>query len=237
MCAETGICGHPMHPLDHPVRNALFASQVDLAVGGPLARRYRPEVHPFAATIDPSPEAMAQLAGLLDLGERVILMEAGSPAVPRTLRLISRRKAVQLLANGTITPPEVVDDMVPLSGSDAEAMQALTELTRPGPFARETWRMGNFYGIHEQDRLVAMAGERLHLPGFVEVSGVCTHPDARARGLATRLSRRVASDIQARGAQPFLHAWGDNAAALRLYQGLGFQPRAELTVTVLERVG
>jgi predicted GNAT family acetyltransferase len=78
-----------------------------------------------------------------------------------------------------------------------------------------------------------MTGERMHFPGFTEVSGVCTHPDFRGQGLAGRLSSVVANAIQQRGEQPFLHAWTTNHAAIALYESLGFELRATVQVAVL----
>ncbi len=48
--------------------------------------------------------------------------------------------------------------------------------------------------MHPLDR----PGERMHPPGYTEVSGVCTHPDFRGRGLARQLSAAVAMAIEAR---------------------------------------
>jgi predicted GNAT family acetyltransferase len=95
--------------------------------------------------------------------------------------------------------------------------------------------MGTFIGIRIGGRLVAMAGERMRFPGYTEVSGVCTHPEFRGRGLARRLSAAVVSGIEARGEQAFLHAWKSNHSAISLYGGLGFEVRAEVNVAVLKR--
>ncbi len=96
--------------------------------------------------------------------------------------------------------------------------------------------MGDFLGVRQDGRLLAMAGERFRVPGYAEVSGVCTHPDARGLGLARRLSAAIAARIQARGEQPFLHAWETNVAAIKLYEELGFRVRDHVNVAVLERV-
>jgi predicted GNAT family acetyltransferase len=96
--------------------------------------------------------------------------------------------------------------------------------------------MGRFRGARLDGRLAAMAGERMRLPGYTEVSGVCTHPDFRGRGLARRLSQIVAAAIQARGETPFLHAWATNTAAIALYESLGFAHRCSVNVAVLKRV-
>ena len=75
----------------------------------------------------------------------------------------------------------------------------------------------------------------MRFPGYTEVSGVCTHPDFRGRGLARRLSAVVLADIEARGDQAFLHAWKSNGPAITLYESLGFELRTEVNVSVLTR--
>ena len=85
-------------------------------------------------------------------------------------------------------------------------------------------------------QLLAMAGERLLLPGMAEVSGVCTRPDARGRGLAALLSRHVASEIVRRGEVPFLHAYAENHGAIRLYEALGFRHNGTVEALFAERV-
>ena len=84
-----------------------------------------------------------------------------------------------------------------------------------------------------------MAGERMKPDGYVEVSGVCTHPDHRGHGYAAMLSTAVAERILARGETPFLHAFATNTAAIRLYERLGFSLRTEVGVVRLasERAG
>jgi predicted GNAT family acetyltransferase len=108
-------------------------------------------------------------------------------------------------------------------------------LTRPGPFFAKTHLLGRFVGVRIGGRLVAMAGERLQGPGFTEVSGVCTHPDFRGRGLAGGLMRVVMGRILARGELPVLHVYTSNTGAVALYRTLGFAVRREVTMSVLRR--
>jgi predicted GNAT family acetyltransferase len=123
----------------------------------------------------------------------------------------------------------------PLSAADAAEMVALATLTQPGPFRIRTHELGAFSGIRHDGRLVAMAGERMKLDGYTEVSGVCTHPDFRGRGYGAALSHAVAARIRDRGETPFLHARAANTAAISLYESLGFKLRRDMTVTVLRR--
>jgi predicted GNAT family acetyltransferase len=121
-----------------------------------------------------------------------------------------------------------------LGTADVSAMLELTALTEPGPFRERTIELGNFYGIFEGDRLLAMAGQRMHIPGFVEVSAVCTHPDARGRGYAGIVMSEVMRDIFADGSTPFLHAFANNPA-VRLYEKLGFTQRRSFHLAVIKR--
>jgi predicted GNAT family acetyltransferase len=117
-------------------------------------------------------------------------------------------------------------------------MLALAELTDPGPFGRRSIELGRFVGFRAEGELVAMAGERLHPPGFSEVSAVCTHPDHRGQGLARELVLAVACEVQARGEVPFLHvdATDDpHPRVVGLYERLGFRVSRRGQLTILQR--
>ena len=113
-------------------------------------------------------------------------------------------------------------------------MVALAELTEPGPFRTGTSSLGRFFGIFEGARLLAMAGERMHLPGLREVSAVCAHPDARGRGYARTVMIEVINDILSRGETPFLHVFAANEPAIRVYRTLGFTRRRSFELAVLQ---
>jgi ribosomal protein S18 acetylase RimI-like enzyme len=105
----------------------------------------------------------------------------------------------------------------------------------PGPFAARTHELGTFWGIRVDGRLAAMAGERMRMPGYGEVSAVCVHPDFRGRGLGEIVCRKAMATVAGAGLTPFLHAYADNHAALALYRKLGFEVRQVMTVTMFRR--
>ena len=119
--------------------------------------------------------------------------------------------------------------------ADVAEMIALVELTQPGPFAEHTIQLGRYIGVRENGRLVAMAGERARIHGHREMSAVCTHPDARRRGLAETLVRELVTSALADGEAPFLHVRCDNDTARRLYQRTGFTVRRRMTVKAVQR--
>jgi predicted GNAT family acetyltransferase len=123
----------------------------------------------------------------------------------------------------------------PLGAADVSAMLELTALTKPGPFFARTYELGQYFGIRDGDRLAAMAGERMRLDGFTEISAVCVHPDHRGKGYARLLIRALIKAIADRGETPFLHVFVSNLNAIALYERLGFAGRATLQVTMLQR--
>lgn len=222
------------HPLDRPVWHALNTRHAKFAVGGERAKRYDSDFGLFAAARDDEPESLEALSELMPNRGALLLLQAGQSPLPPDTVLQMQIDSVQMVGK-SVVPLEPDKTIVRLTDVDAPAMLELATLTQPGPFFSRTHELGQFWGVRENGRLVAMAGERMSFEGFSEISGVCTHPDCRGRGYAGLLSRVVATQVMKRGETPFLHAITTNISAIRLYEQIGFEHRSAATASILVR--
>jgi predicted GNAT family acetyltransferase len=229
-----------MHPLDNVIWKALTTRQAEFAESFNQARRFMPEVSPLAALSEPAPEGYESLAALLGTQGTVgLFLEmpyqprpgwsfvAGAP-MPE---MVYEDPSAALSRSSSHSDPEIVE----LGAADSPDMMALTALTKPGPFNKRTHELGTYLGIRRDGKLVAMAGERLKVPGYTEVSAICTHPEHTGHGYARILTNEVVKRIRSRGETPYLHVREDNVRAVELYERLGFRQRVLLHFAVLRK--
>lgn len=224
------------HPLDRPIWSMLTGRQAHIAEGDARAVRIDRGYGPFGAAVDQGPEAQASLAALIPDDGELWIVEGEPWPVPTGTREVRRAALVQMVAEGA--PPEAHagdPEIIALGEADAAEMAALADHAKPGPWGAKTHRYGPFFGIRDDGRLLAMAGQRMLMPGMAEVSGVSTWADCRGRGYARALIGHVMRAMVARGEQPFLHSYADNAGAIALYEALGFRIRREVHVLVIAR--
>ena len=213
------------HVLDNPCWFALNSHHARFALGTDLAKRYPPEVTTTAAFVDYSDAALHDLRQIVAAGEPIIVFEANLPKDFVGWTIQQPFRVDQLVCETRLPQPESSLDIVELNVSDMPEIMILINLTHPGPFFPRSLEMGRYIGIRQQGQLVAMAGERIHLTDYCEISGVCTHPDWQGRGYARLLTSYIANGIWARGETPFLHVFADNAPAYHLYESMHFRKR------------
>jgi ribosomal protein S18 acetylase RimI-like enzyme len=212
-------------------------SQRHLTAGTDRARRYVKGFSPIIAFADPERPDFAALETVCDPGERFYCSE-WSGAVPDGWTLERDARMLVMAWTGGAAPGEDSSlDARPLRAAHVPQMCALAELTKPGPFDTRTIEFGDYFGVFEGERLVAMAGERMQDGPRREVSGICTHPDAQGRGLARRLTELVVRRELDRGQTPFLHVVSTNARAIALYQRIGFAIAREVAVRIVTMLG
>lgn len=214
------------HPLDNPVWSSLATQHASFAVRNEGAARYPPQVAPFVSVANAEPGGVAHLEKIVNGGESVYLVGV-SPELGKGWGVESTGVIPQLLCTERAVVragPEPVE----LSERNRSDMVALTALVFPGFFRARTIEMGRYIGIYHGRVLAAMAGERMRLDGYQEISGVCTHPEFLGRGYAQRLVALMTNSVLDRGVAPFLHVHRENTRALSLYEHLGYRVRAEL---------
>ncbi|MFI6080123.1 GNAT family N-acetyltransferase [Streptomyces sp. NPDC051217] len=214
------------HPLDNPVLAGLTGPHAHFAERRGRVLAYRAEVSPWLA-LPEEPDAGDWADALHLVGDDGTAVLAGVDVVPPAgWEVTFQVDGVQLVEESVDAVPD--EEAVVLGAADVPQMLDLVDRTRPGPFRPRTVELGTYLGIRRDGELVAMAGERMHPPGWREISAVCTAPEFRGQGLGARLVLAVAAGIKARGEIPFLQAAGDNEGAIRLYEALGFRLRRRM---------
>ena len=207
--------------LNHPVWSALTTGDRRFAQGGSLALRFPPDVAPFGATADASPEAFAALRELVAEDGRVALVTLDMLKRYPGFEVVREAPIIQMIADAETPAP--AEDLAPivLGPGDVPEMLRLAEQTNPGPFGPRTHELGQYIGIR--------------IDGAVEISAVCVSPGHRGKGYAAFLVVWLVRKLRGEGAMPFLHAFTDNSSAIALYERLGFRTRKTLRLTVLAR--
>jgi ribosomal protein S18 acetylase RimI-like enzyme len=211
----------------------MAGSQHHLTAGTDVARRYRRGFSPIIAFADPEQPDFAALETVCEPGERFYCSEWAGPVPAGWALERDARMLVMAWTGGPAPAEDATLDARRLGADDVPQMCALTALTKPGPFDTRTIEFGEYFGVFANERLVAMAGERMQDRHLREVSGICTHPDAQGRGLARRLTELVVRRELERGERPFLHVVSTNARAIALYERLGFTTVRDVPVRIL----
>jgi ribosomal protein S18 acetylase RimI-like enzyme len=216
-----------LQALDNPIWQSLLTCHRDFAVGNEQVKRYPSAIGPFIAV--PTAENVAEpyLSRIVAAGETLYFVGV-APQLSAEWQLTEHGPIVQMLCPSRIELAENDVEISILSDPDIPAMMELTALVYPEYFRARTAELGAYLGIYLNGRLAAMAGERMHLTGYQEISAVCTHPDFTGRGYAAILVSRLVNAILERNEVPFLHVSRNNERAKSLYERLGFIARREL---------
>ena len=174
--------------LDNAVWHALTTRHAHFAEAVGRARRYRTDVSVFCGVEEFDEGAWDDLTSLVGREGSGFLFRGWAAAPPNGWTVQMEGTGHQMVLEEL--RPVDVPPVRRLEAADVPQMLELVAIAQPGPFRPRTIELGDYYGVFDDGRLVAMAGERLRLPGLTEVSAVCTHPDARRRGLASGLSAR-----------------------------------------------
>lgn len=212
--------------------HALSGEQARYATGTADARRYAPGFSTIVGFVNPAQPRFDALLPFCEPGDH-FYCAGWSGAVPAGWRIEHETTMLQLVWQAAMPAADEVPEAVRLRPEHAAQAFELAALTRPGPFGPRTIELGEYFGCFEGERLIAMAGERMHAGSLREISGVCTHPDSQGRGFARRLMLKLIAREMQRGETPFLHVMQLNTGARELYERMGFRQHGEFVLRVV----
>jgi predicted GNAT family acetyltransferase len=228
-----------MHPLDNVIWQALTTRQRQFAEAAGTARRFPREVTSLSGFAESGAEGYQSLADLVGpQGTAAVFLES-SYEERKEWEFVGGAPLLEMVSENGIaakTPGRVHPAVVELGANDSPEMVELAALTKPGPFGNRTHELGTYLGIRIDGKLAAMAGERLKVHGYTEISAVCTHPEHTGKGYAKLLMMELMMRIRERGEIPFLHVRRENFRAIDLYERLGFSTRTIVHFAVLRFV-
>jgi ribosomal protein S18 acetylase RimI-like enzyme len=230
--------------LDNPVWNAMISGNRSLSSGNDHAKYFDKEVSPFVALSENAPENFRTLFELLPRNGPALFfspveMELGPDW--QVKRLIRGVQMVCTNPPAATNPPDATTPsgarILPLTKEHISQIIALNRLTDPGPFDTRTIEFGHYFGIFQDGRLISMAGQRLHVFDYAEISAVCTHPDHTGKGYARQLLLQQIHRIRSASCIPFLHVREDNERAIKVYENVGFSIRRRVCFYIMQKAG
>ncbi|MEO6522436.1 MAG: GNAT family N-acetyltransferase [Mucilaginibacter sp.] len=221
--------------LDNPAWNALIGGNSHLAFGTERVKYFDREVSPFVAFKENSTDSFKELYELIPHNNPLLFVSTSEMEIPELWKVLNVIKGRQMVYTDKVKLDDVKPGLVPLTVEDVPQMVELTKLTNPGPFGKRTIEFGHYHGVFDGDKLVSIAGQRLHPLNHAEVSAVCTHPDHLGHGYARQALPYQIHRIKATGETPFLHVRYDNDRAIQVYESLGFATRTEVYFYVLQK--
>lgn len=223
------------HVLDNPVWTALSGRQKRFNIGDEQLKYFSADMASFVGLQHWNDQDLAILAERLPAGRTFSVPMSQPVPIPDCFEILFEIPLYQMVCPVLQKQALPVLPLQKLGKKQLQQMLDLTALTKPGPFYEHTMDFGNYYGIMEGNRLLAMTGERMKARGFTEVSAICTQPDQVGKGYASILLQHACERIFSKGEQPFLHVRQDNPSALHVYKKFGFEVRTEIYYAIFKR--
>jgi ribosomal protein S18 acetylase RimI-like enzyme len=222
--------------LHNPVFNALLSGDKHLSFGTDAVKFFDETVSPFVGFEESYTKGFADLHELLPKDRRILYANPVTIKAPEGWQVQHDIPGLQFVYEGTDKIKNEFENVHALSEKHIDEMVQLAALTKPGPFGKGTINFGHYHGIFENNKLVAMTGQRLHVQNYTEISAVCTHPGYTGKGYAYTLLQHQLQLILQPGQQPFLHVREDNDRAIALYKRLGFTVSRPMNFYFMKRL-
>jgi ribosomal protein S18 acetylase RimI-like enzyme len=221
--------------LYNPVYHALISGDSHFSIGNENVKFFDEQVSPFAGFEKDYDKGFTELYEILPSRRKILYATPSFIIQPPGWQILHEIRGLQFVYGKGSKNNTGFSNIIPLEERHVEQMMQLAKLTKPGPFGKRTIEFGYYFGFFDNDKLVAMTGQRLHVEKFTEISAVCTHPDHLGKGYAYRLMQHQLQLIIRQGQQPFLHVRKDNQRAIALYQRLGFNISRSMNFYFMKR--
>jgi RimJ/RimL family protein N-acetyltransferase len=116
--------------------------------------------------------------------------------------------------------------VVPLTTDALDEMHTLYKDAYPGNwFDPRMLETGQYFGVRKDDKLVSAAGVHVYSQEYkvASLGNVVTHPDYRSSGLGKSTTARLCQSLAKNVDHIGLNVAATNAAAMALYEKLGFE--------------
>lgn len=212
--------------LDNPVWNSLTESHQKFALDYNGIKFYNPDYCPFGgfSELESTSKSTEKYAAL---SENFFIV-GEEPKITDTLKIAKELVCLQMIVREKVQTA-FDNEIIKLTEEHKEELFELVNLVQPGYFKINTFLLGSYYGIFSNGKLVSIAGERMKMNNFTEVSAIVTHPDHTGKGYAKQLTSHVVNNIFDEGKIPFLHVVESNLGAIKLYEKLGFVTRRKMS--------
>ena len=211
--------------LDNPVWNSLTEMQSDHCIDYGQVKFYKTDYTPFGACVNNQNTSDAIEAHSKLIKDFFIVGE--KPKLPIHFNPPIKYVGLQMIIHTKIDYP-IKENIIELDARHYEDLMVLVKLVYPHFFKLKTSTLGRYFGIYKNNKLVALARERMQTHYFTEISGVITHPEYLGNGFAKQLVAYTANKIFDSGKTPFLHVDQNNLSPINLYKKLGFVLRRKL---------
>jgi len=212
--------------LDNPVWNSLSEEHEKFCIDYNGVKFYNPDYCPFGGFINLE-ETEKATGAYAALSENFFVV-GEKPKISSSLKIVKELVCLQMIIHEKIQL-KIDNEIIKLTDDYKHELLDLVNLVQPGYFKPKTTSLGNYYGIFVDQKLVAVAGERMKMNDFTEVSAIITHPDYTGKGYAKQLTAYVVNQIFTENKTPFLHVVESNIGAIKLYEKLGFVTRRKMS--------